>query len=75
MIFQGTTILCVYRQPGGTNLMVREPLISDHSLPMMLLGDFNVQYLEWLASFHASAVGRSWHNLLVLPHVAPRFWI
>ena len=26
VLFQGTTILCVYHQPGGTNLMVRKSL-------------------------------------------------
>ena len=84
--FQGTAILCVYRQPGDTNLTITESLncfISSHNLAMILLGDFNVHHQEWLASSRTSAAGRSlwefvnlmdWHNLLIFPHVAPQFW-
>ena len=47
--FQGTAILCVYRQPGDTDLTITESLnhfISTHNLAMILLGDFNVHHQE-----------------------------
>ena len=59
---QGTAILCVYRQPGDTDLTVTDSLncfISDHNLPIILLGDFNVHHQEWLASSRISAASRS----------------
>ena len=45
--FQSTTILCVYRQPGDTDLTITESLnrfITSHNFSMILLGDFNVHY-------------------------------
>ena len=60
--FQGTAILCVYRQPGDTDLTITESLnhfISTHNLAMILLGDFNVHHQEQLDSSHTSAAGSS----------------
>ena len=85
--FQSTTILCVYRQPGDTNLTITESLshfISSHNLAMILLGDFNVHHQEWLASSCTSDAGRSLQEFrefnglaqfVIFPHMAPQFWI
>ena len=85
--FQGTAILCVYRQPGDTDLTIIESLnhfITTHNLSMILLGDFNVHHQEWLASPRTSTAGRSLREFCELnglaqlvntPTVVPQFWI
>ena len=82
--FQGTTILCVYRQPGNTNLTLTESLnrfITTHNLPMPILmftikNDLLDLILPLLADLFGSFVSlMARYNLLILPHVAPQFWI
>ena len=59
--YQGTMILCVYRQPSVSDLTLNDSLTqfqSDNcSLPVIIVGDFNIHEHDWLSSPFTSSDG------------------
>jgi len=61
VLFQGTMIICVNRQPSVSDPTLIDSLTqlhSDHSqYPVVIVGDFNVHESEWLGSPFTSSAG------------------
>ena len=59
--YQGTIILCIYRQPGASDVILIDSLTRFRAVnsrhPIIIVGDFNVHEREWLGSSHTSAAG------------------
>ena len=62
MHYQGTIILCIYRQPEASDvtlidLLTRFRAANSHHPIIIIAGDFNVHGREWLGSSYTSANG------------------
>lgn len=60
--FKIIVILCIYRQPSGSDVTAIDSLTSftaAYQLPMIIMGDFNVHHQEWFTRTHTSTAGRS----------------
>ena len=69
-IIKGKIILCVYRQPSVSDLTLIDSLTqfrSDNfSLPIIIVGDFNVHECDWLNSPFNSSAGTALHGFCEL---------
>ena len=82
--FKSVVILCVYRQPGDSDITVIDSLTrfrTAYQHPMIVMGDFNVHHQDWLCSNHTSTAGRSllefceYHGLSQLVAEPTLYWI